>query len=689
MVHALIRPNKLLKCKVMIEIIAAVSRWSQLAANLIVLGSCLFFALIGKDRAIFNASWLLRMEKIFPWLALIVLIGLVGILATATSAATGLLANLWNPQAWLDILINTQIGHIWLARAISATLLLITLLILLRQNRRRWHFVVIAIVASLPIIAGTLMSHSSADEMSFIAIAPYAAHILLAGAWFGALPAVLLILFSDKKRFENEAHLQKSDYLFTFSSIALPAMLLLIITGVVVTDRLVDNQFHTLVASPYGWLLNIKLGILAIILFIAYQVRNNWLPGLSKKTTEFAQRQDIFALRKWVRIEFVFAVFLVLFATILANTLPAKHSMVQEWPYSFRLSFYATEDLTEQELIRLGIALFIVALASVWFGLSNRWGALKLIVIPSVLALSASAIALPYMALKAYPETYLKPSVAFDAVSIANGMKLFTENCVDCHGPQGKGTSKIIDPDIKDPTDLLTQPHTASYTVGNTYHHLTHGISGTKMPGFSAKLSEEDRWDLVNFLHALSRGFDARLLGSMIAPEMPSIASPVFNYAAHNGSGGSLKDFRLQKNVLLVLFSWPQSQQRIHQLAAAYQELVALNTEILAIPNRKLSEEELITISKMVPFPVVTEGWSEIKDSYWLYRRIRTVPDLSGKGMFPSHIEYMTDRFGYLRARWVAQFEGFGWQSIDALTLQLTKLNREEEIMPPPGEHAH
>ena len=111
--------------------------------------------------------------------------------------------------------------------------------------------------------------------------------------------------------------------------------------------------------------MNIKLGILAIILFIAYQVRNNWLPGLSKKTTEFAQRQDIFALRKWVRIEFVFAVFLVVFATILANTLPAKHSMVQEWPYSFRLSFYATEDLTEQELIRLGIALFIVALATV------------------------------------------------------------------------------------------------------------------------------------------------------------------------------------------------------------------------------------------------------------------------------------------------------------------------------------
>ena len=209
------------------------------------------------------------------------------------------------------------------------------------------------------------------------------------------------------------------------------------------------------------------------------------------------------------------------------------------------------------------------------------------------------------------------------------------------------------------------------------------------MPGFSTKLSEEDRWDLINYLHALSRGFDARLLGSMIVPENPAIASPVFNYSANDGSAGNLKDFRLQKNVLLVLFSWPQSQQRLHQLTAAYDEIRALNTEILAVPNRELSEQELQQISAFVPFPVVTEGWTEIKNSYWLYRRVRTVPDLRGKGMFPGHMEFMTDRFGYLRARWVAQFEGFGWQSIDALTLQLTQLNQEDEIMPPPGDHAH
>lgn len=673
----------------MIEIIAALSRWSQLTANLIIFGCCVFFAITMQHRSLSSTHWIERIERKFPWMAGIILLGLIGILATTTSEATGIAENLWNPYVWFDIVQQTQIGHIWIIRTLSAAFLLAITLYFIRLKRERWHYILVAIVASLPIIAGTFMSHSSADEMSFASIAPYALHILLAGTWFGALPAILLLLFSDNAQSDAITATDKSGYLHKFSQLAMPVMLLLLATGVIVTDRLVAGLYHTLVASNYGWLLNLKLSILAIILLIAYQVRNTWLPIMTKTGRDMDRQHSIFSLKKWVRIEFILALLLVLIATILANTLPAKHSMVQNWPYPFRFSFNATDDPIAQEIIRLGMALFLVALGAIWLGIRSHWSKLKLVVIPGVLVLSASAIALPLMILKSYPETYLKPSVPFDAVSISNGMKLFAENCVNCHGYQGKGTGNIIDPKVKDPTDLLTEPHTASYTVGNTYHYLTHGISGKAMPGFAETLSEEDRWDLINFLHALSRGFDARLLGSMIVPEMPTIGSPIFNYAVSNGSGGNLKDFRLQKNVLLVLFSWPQSKQRMYQLATVYDEIRNLDTEILAVPNRALSEEELQQILAIVPFPIVTEGWSEIKDSYWLYRRVRTVPDLSGKGMFPGHIEFMTDRFGYLRARWVAQFEGFGWQSIDALTLQLTQLNREGEIMPPPGEHAH
>ncbi len=673
----------------MIEIIAAFARWSQLTANLILFGSCVFFAIIGQQRTVFESPWVIRLERGLPGMAGVILLGLVGILATTTSEATANIANFWNPAAWLEVVLQTQIGHIWVARALLACMLFGVILFFQHIRRERWHYFSCAVVASLPLIAGTLMSHTSADEMSFKAVAPYALHILLAGVWFGALPAFLFILYSNHNEPGKPSNLATLNYLKKFSAVALPVMLLLVVTGLIVTDRLVETFYHTLVSSSYGWLLIGKLSFLAIILVIAYQVRNKWLPMLTDGDTQ-QNSESVIHLKKWVGIEFILALLLILLATILANTLPAKHTLIENWPYPFRFSINATWDEPNvQEMVWSGVVLFFVALGTVWLGAKNNWNRMKRILVPGLLGISSMAIALPPLTIEAYPETYLKPTVPFDAISISNGFQLFTQHCVNCHGPQGKGTGAVIDPEVRDPTDLLTGQHTAKYTVGNVFHQLSQGIPGTKMPGFAASLTEEDRWDLINFLHALSRGFDARLLGSMIVPETPAIASPVFNYSASDGSDGNLKDFRLQKNVVLVLFSWPQSKERFFQLAAAYDRIKALNTEILAVPIHALNEQELQQVVSIVPFPVVTEGWSEIKDTYWLYRRVRTVPDLSRKGMFPGHMEFVTDRFGYLRARWVAQFEGFGWQNIDALTLQLTQLNKEGEIMPPPGDHAH
>ena len=674
----------------MIEIIATFARWSQLTANLILFGSCVFLVIIGQQKAVFETPWVARLEKGFPWMAGGVLLGLLGILATTTTEATGIAANVWNPGAWLEFAQQTRVGYIWVGRALLAVMLLGIILYILRFKRQRWHYILCAVAASLPLIAGTLTSHSGAEEISFGSIAPYALHILLAGIWFGALPAFLFIVVNSHREPDKKSYLLNATYLKKFSAIALPVMLLVMATGLIAADRMVEGHYHALVSSSYGWLLNFKLAVLAIILIIAYQARYRWLPVLSQVDDAEQIKEGAAHLRKWVSIEFILALLLVLLATILANTLPAKHAIIENWPYPFRFSIDATWDEPKvQEMFWSGAALFIVALVAIGLGIKNNWNRKKKILVPGVLAIGSMAIALPPLAIEAYPETYQKPSVPFDAISISNGSLLFAEHCASCHGPQGKGAGVILDPEVRDPTDLLTEPHTARHTVGNFFHWLSYGIPGTSMPGFAATLSEENRWDIVNYLHALSRGFDARLLGSMIVPENPAIASPVFNYSANDGSSGNLKDFRLQKNVLLVLFSWPQSQQRLSQLKAAYDEIRALNTEILAVPMRALNEQELLQITNSVPFPVVTEGWPEIKNSYWLYRRVRTVPDLMGKGMFPGHMEFITDRFGYLRARWVAQFEGFGWQSVDALTLQLTQLNQEDEIMPPPGEHAH
>lgn len=680
----------------MLEIVSYFVRWSQLTANLILFGSCFFLVVVGSQKVLTESSWIPRVEKMFPWLAFVVLVGLVGLLAVTTGSATGDETNTWAPKAWLQFIHNTQVGLIALIRILLSAALFGVVLYTLFKPRSRGRYAVLAATATLPLIAGAFMSHSSADEMSFEAIMPFVLHLLFAGMWFGGLPVFLLIVWSHYRETDNDQRYANTSILETFSNIALPTMLLLLATGLIVTDRLIDTYYHTLVASPYGWLLIVKLTLLAVILMIAYKVREKWLPLLatadaSNNLNTQGATGNGSQLKRWVRIEFLLALLLMLVATILANTLPGKHTEINYWPFPFRFSIDANwEETGVEEMFWLGTAVFCVAILTVWAGLKHEWHWKKAVMVPGALAFTGMAIALPPITIEAFPETYMKPEVPFDAISIAHGAHLFAEHCADCHGPQGKGNGNRADTLSTPPTDLLTEPHTARHTVGTFYHQIRYGISNTDMPGFDDKLTDEDVWDVVNFMHALSRGFDSRLLGTMILPETPAIGAPAFYYTANDGSSGDLKDFRYQKNVVLVLFTWPQSQPRLQQLRHVYDRVQTdYSTVFLAAPMQQLSEQELQAVSELVPFLIVTDGWSEISDTYRLYRRVRTVPDLNGPGLKSEHIEFIIDRFGYLRARWNSQFEGFGYQNTNALTQQLRMLNEEDEIMPPPGEHAH
>ncbi|HNP25891.1 MAG TPA: cytochrome C, partial [Nitrosomonas sp.] len=75
----------------MLEIIANFFHWVQLSANLILFGSCFFLTIVWQKKVVLevSSSWLVRLEKTFPWLAGVVVLGLTGILATTTGEATG------------------------------------------------------------------------------------------------------------------------------------------------------------------------------------------------------------------------------------------------------------------------------------------------------------------------------------------------------------------------------------------------------------------------------------------------------------------------------------------------------------------------------------------------------------------------------------------------------------------------
>lgn len=670
----------------MIEVIAATARWVQLAANLILLGSCVFLAIAGTDKRIFSALWARKLERLLPWLALCIIAGLLVILATTISQTTGNISKLLQPDIWMGIVKDTRMGQIWIGREILAILLFCVVFYICKVHRTRWHYILCAVIAVLPLTAGSLASHAAAEEFSVVSIIPYTFHIILVGIWFGALPAFLLLILQNETN-DKKTSVLNIETLKRFSLIALPVMILIITTGFIIVDRMFDGNYAALVATPYGWLLNTKLVLLGIILIIAFHVRSYWLPLFSNYAQSGDHQEGRQGLRKWVLIEFVLALILLLLATVIANTIPAKHSVIEDWPYSFRFSIEATWNQPNVALqVWTGLAVMVIAVVIYQFGRKQKWGVMRLISFPSLTLLSGMAIALPPLTIEAYPETYRRSSVPFDAASIASGSTHYAAHCVSCHGQQGMGNgikSRTLSTKLP---DMLTEQHTSEHTPGDFYHWITNGMKNTDMPGFADQLSVEERWDVINFLHALSRGYQARILTPEIVPNKPYHQPPNFSYAANDGSRGNLQEFRGNKNVLLVTFFWPQSQERIEQLKQSYDRLNEQNVTVLAVPAKELDLEDLTNMSTNLPFPIITQGATEISDSYVLLRRTLSHPDLLGRGNHPDHMEFLIDRAGYLRARWVPSAGESGWADIDQLIKQLSLLNRESVTVAVPED---
>ncbi|SNX59957.1 putative copper resistance protein D [Nitrosomonas ureae] len=665
----------------MVDAIATLARWVQLVSNLILLGSCLFLIITSTVKQIHSEVWVGRLERLFPWLAVSMLTGLLVILATTIVQVTGSANSLGEYEVWLGLLGDTRVGQIWIFRFAAAILLLLAILYLCNVSKTRWRYALCVAIATLPLIASSLASHAAAEELSVTAVMPYALHLILAGVWFGALPAFMLLIF-DKTNKTN-----KFNILRRFSSVALPVMLLIIFTGLIVANQIFDGYYAALVATPYGWLLSIKIFLLVIILLIAAGVRSYWLPLLNcKQDSDVSNGNN--GIRRWVRIEFILALLLLLLATIITNTTPAKHTLIENWPFSFRFSVIATWNQPNVAIqVWSGVAILVAAIAILQLGWLRNWGIKRLIFIPALLFISGGAIALQALTIQAYPETYRRTPVPFDVISVAHGATLFAQHCVECHGPQGMGNgikSRTLSTKLP---DLLIEPHTIEHTPGDFYNWITNGMVNTDMPGYIDKLSDEDRWDLVNYIHALSRGYQARILTPEIVPNKAYVKPPVFSYQGHDGSPGTLQEFRENKAVLMVVFSWPQSMSRLEQLKQAYGRLKEQDVMLLAVPNIDLVVEDMKQlIAKELPFPIVTQGAAEIATSFALSRRTMSHPDIIGRGTTPDHMEFLIDRKGYLRARWIPSVDSSGWSNIDQLNLQINALNREKMNIPFPED---
>jgi methionine-rich copper-binding protein CopC/mono/diheme cytochrome c family protein len=84
--------------------------------------------------------------------------------------------------------------------------------------------------------------------------------------------------------------------------------------------------------------------------------------------------------------------------------------------------------------------------------------------------------------------------------SVARGHNLYLANCAACHGISGAGDGLSAARLLPGPGDLSES--VPGRSDGELAYVIASGTVATRMPAFSTTLSENDRWDLVNYLHS-------------------------------------------------------------------------------------------------------------------------------------------------------------------------------------------
>ncbi len=126
----------------------------------------------------------------------------------------------------------------------------------------------------------------------------------------------------------------------------------------------------------------------------------------------------------------------------------------------------------------------------------------KILWILAAIAVVLAALALVYSDL--VRSAFLRNPIARTAQSIARGRDLFQKDCAICHGAEGKGDGPAAAGLPKRPKDLGRLAPPPIFPDGVVAYRIIQGVR--LMPAFGATLSEDEIWDLLNFIRSLRKG---------------------------------------------------------------------------------------------------------------------------------------------------------------------------------------
>jgi len=651
------------------------ARWLHLASSVLLVGAAAMIVMAGRSDRATAQRWERRvLASAWIW-ALAALASGVVIVGTQTALFEGRAAAAFEPRAIGQMLLETQAGRVWLVRAGILTILAVFLSLHVSVERRadwraaRGEVALLAVAALLPLAAS---GHAAAVEPDTArAIASDGLHVLAAGIWVGGLVPLARLLRAAATEEGADARPYAVLAARRFSRTALAMIVLLAATGAGLAIFHVGSVAG-LVGTSYGRLLLGKLALLALALAIAALNRSVLLARLGGDGPTVG-RPAMRRLSGFVLVEAALALAILVIVAAMNVTPPARHEP-PVWPFTFRLSFAALEGRAEEATRALiGSQIGIVGLVALIAGLAMRAWRLPLAAVALASLGAGAGLALPPLAIDAYPTTYLRPSVPYQAGAIVAGAALYQANCAGCHGPRGAGDGPEGRGLPRAPADLRA-PHTAQHTAGDLFWWISHGIPGSGMPGFASRLGEEQCWELINYLRALSAGYAARNMGPTVERDRRWLVAPDFTFAVGPTPPRALKDFR-GRTVLVVLYALPGSRARMSQLAGREGTLAMLGVEVIAVPI----DADPDAIRRLGPdprvlFPVVTQGAETIVAAYRLFA-------------VAPHVELLVDRQGYVRA--ITRGSGDA-ADLDALVARVQQLNAEKiAAEAAPEEHVH
>jgi len=98
--------------------------------------------------------------------------------------------------------------------------------------------------------------------------------------------------------------------------------------------------------------------------------------------------------------------------------------------------------------------------------------------------------------------TKKNPVASSDAV-LTKAKSNYEENCLMCHGENGKGDGPMAAMLKEKPPDISDSKMMGDMTDGEIFYMITKGMK--PMPPFETKISEEERWGMVHLMRSISK----------------------------------------------------------------------------------------------------------------------------------------------------------------------------------------